>query len=223
SLSDSINSYGEISSELKEMVDRLESEDLIDAELNEQEPAEVDLQPESDEDYREIDRVFRESGLDLPSEKKQLSRGDVEVDTVNVNTSIVKNAESLDEELEEHEEEILRLLDENDARNVFTKYGRETILDYEADGLTKKAHEAVDRSEALQKVRRALIGSADKEIVAEEIGPDYDSLEFTDPEHERATEYFEDLDRPGSEEFLEALEELEEEGLLELKYSTDST
>ena len=222
--SDSVSDYDSVSSELKELVNRLEDEGLVETSIRETESGELDLNPETEEDYRLLDRVFGDSDMEFPYEQRPLSEGDVEVDRVNVSCEIVYDGEELDEELDEHQEEILQLLDENnDWGDVFTSYGRDNILDYEAEGLTKKAHNLVDKSEALQTVRKALIGRPDKEVIGQEIGPDYDNLRFTTPEDERETEYFEDLDRPGSDKLVAALEELEDEGLVELEYSTETT
>jgi hypothetical protein len=222
--SDHLIDYDSISSEIKQLVNRLEDEDLVETTIRETETAQLDLNPETEEDYRLLDRVFSDSDMEFPYEERPLSEGDVEVETVEVNCEIVYDAEDLDEELDEHQEEILQLLGENNNfGDVFTNYGRESILDYKAEGLTEKAHNLVDKSEALQTVRKALIGRPDKEVIGEEIGPDYDDLRFTAPEDERETEYFEDLNRPGSDELVAALEELEDEGLVELEYSTETT
>lgn len=217
---DRIEDYQDISTEIDETLERMEEKGVIDTEIVEEEPAKVSLNPEEKEDYRLIDRLHSETDIDLPSEIKEIKTETLETQTVwNVRRDY-DDVEDLDEELEDYKEEITSLIAENTSRQVWKSFGREDELDYTAEGIRRKIHEFVDSrdSEILRRTRYDLLGKPEKETVREEIGPAYSNLEFTVADDAELADYMEDSMDAASEDLYETLEELEEEGLLELTY-----
>lgn len=217
---DRIDDYQNISSEIDETIERMEEKGILETEVVEREPAKVSLNPEDKEDYRLIDRLRSETEIDLPSETKELETATLETQRVwNVERDY-NDVEELDEELEEYKEEITSLIAENTSRQVWKNLGRDRELDYTAEGIKRKIHEFVDSrdSEILRRTRYDLLGTPDKEAVSEEIGPAYSHLEFTVADDAELADYMEDSMEATSENLYDKLEELEDEGLLELRY-----
>lgn len=214
-----ISAYQDISTELDQKIQELEETGIIKTEVIEREPAKVSLNPEDKEDYRLIDRLSSETDLDLPSEIKELSTENLETETARIGRDM-RDIEDLDEELEEYKEEITSLIAENTSRKVWENIGRGKEFDYAAEGLKRKIHEFIDsRDNGLLKGLHDLMGrTPEKERVREDIGPAYGNLKFTTPEGAELAEYLEESMAAASEDLYEKLEELEEEGLLELKY-----
>jgi hypothetical protein len=218
--SNEIDEYQDLRPEIKRRLNELEDYGVIETDEQRRGMWEASLEPETQEHYRLIEQLHRETDIFLPTTKQLHEPEDIEAKKISVDP--LESAEidgSLDDEIEE---EILDLLEENDASQIWTNQGRETKFDYVGQGASKGLHEIADKNSILALLRDALVGEPERRNLRQEVGPHYNGLEFLSPEHEEITKHMDSLPGAGSEELLDSLEQLEQEGLVQLNYSTMS-